>query len=420
MSVFWIGAGVLLAVALVFLLKPLLGQPRMPKLSAAQAREQLESLDLLVSLGKLDAASAAAKREIISAALLAAVDGEKSPAARGSFKTAIAASVLLVLSAVGLYDHLGNPLAMSADALKPLAQAEPSAAGEPSPHSPGDMQKAIDELKSKLRKDQSDIEGWLLLARSYYSVQQFDDQLAATTTALELAPENPEVMIEHAEALALAKFDRRLSGEPEALLQKALTIEPKAQKALWLTGIAALQRGDQARAIEIWTGLKALLDPGSSVMASLDEQLARAQAELAGSGDAPVDAPSASTEPSAAPAATDGASLTVTVDLAPEFKAQIPPNATLFIFARAESGPPMPLAIERRAASGFPVTVVLDDSKSMLPEMKLSLFPRVVVGARISRSGNAQAQPGDWQHLSAAIEPASQRSIAITIDQVVK
>jgi cytochrome c-type biogenesis protein CcmH len=92
---------------------------------------------------------------------------------------------------------------------------------------------------------------------------------------------------------------------------------------------------------------------------------------------------------------------------------------TLFVFARAVSGPPMPLAIQRLKASQLPATVTLDDSMSMMPAMKLSKFPQVVVGARVSKSGNAMPQSGDLQTLSSPLDSHRNEPVALTIDQIV-
>ena len=92
---------------------------------------------------------------------------------------------------------------------------------------------------------------------------------------------------------------------------------------------------------------------------------------------------------------------------------------TVFVFARAVSGPPMPLAIQRLTVSQLPTTITLDDSNGMLPNMKLSDFPQVVIGARISRSGDPLAKSGDWQTLSDPVETKRKETIVLTIDQIV-
>jgi cytochrome c-type biogenesis protein CcmH len=117
--------------------------------------------------------------------------------------------------------------------------------------------------------------------------------------------------------------------------------------------------------------------------------------------DAKAAATSAPT-PSAAAGTAASAGVSGTVKLAPELAAKASPTDTVFIFARAANGPPMPLAVLRKQVRDLPVTFALDDTMAMMPAMKLSDFPQVVVGARISKSANATPQPGDLQGISAA------------------
>ena len=119
------------------------------------------------------------------------------------------------------------------------------------------------------------------------------------------------------------------------------------------------------------------------------------------------------------PAAGGASSLKVHVALDPAIAAMAAADDTVFIFARAVTGPPMPLAIVRKQVKDLPVDVVLDDSQAMMPAMKLSNFAEVVVGARISKSGNATPASGDLQNLSDALPTKDAQPVNITINQVV-
>jgi cytochrome c-type biogenesis protein CcmH len=124
------------------------------------------------------------------------------------------------------------------------------------------------------------------------------------------------------------------------------------------------------------------------------------------------------TEP--AVAAADSTRIIVNVSLDPKLKAKVLPGDTLFVFAKAASGPPMPLAIARLTAAQLPTSVTLTDAMSMMPNLTLSKFPQVVLGARISKSGNAVAQSGDFQTLSAAVSNSRTEPIQLTIDRRVE
>ena len=141
----------------------------------------------------------------------------------------------------------------------------------------------------------------------------------------------------------------------------------------------------------------------------------RDAAATAGTTTPPAPAPA----PAPAAPSADAPRLVVEVSLDPKLAGRLDPDATLFVFARAANGPPMPLAIERLKASQLPLSVTLDEGKGMLPEMKLSMFPQVVIGARVSKSGNATPSSGDLQALSAPVDVQRREPVVLSIDQVV-
>jgi cytochrome c-type biogenesis protein CcmI len=126
-------------------------------------------------------------------------------------------------------------------------------------------------------------------------------------------------------------------------------------------------------------------------------------------------------ECSGAPVAPgDSTHIVVKVSLDPKLKAKVLPSDTLFVFAKAADGPPMPLAIARLTAAQLPTSVTLTDAMSMMPNLTLSKFPQIILGARISKSGNAIAQSGDFQTLSAAVSNSGTEPIRLTIDRRVE
>jgi cytochrome c-type biogenesis protein CcmH len=143
-----------------------------------------------------------------------------------------------------------------------------------------------------------------------------------------------------------------------------------------------------------------------------DTDLAREYA-AAGESVSALEAPP-SAESSGA-AETNTAHIVVNVALDPKFKDSVGPNDTLFVFAKAAHGPPMPLAITRLTAAQLPARLTLTDAMGMVPGLTLSRFPQVVVGARISKSGNATSQSGDLQTLSASTTTARTKPVQLII-----
>jgi cytochrome c-type biogenesis protein CcmH len=301
---------------------------------------------------------------------------------------AIALSFALPVAALALYLAIGTPAAL--DPANRVAR-QPTQA---------DLADAVAQLEAHLKQKPDDADGWVLLGHAYQTLQRPADAVAALDKALALAPDNADVLAADAEAHSLASADHRIDDASLALLQKAVAIDPKHQRALWLLGIADYQRGDFPAAVQIWNRLLPLLDPGSGVAHAVREQIDRANAQAqAGTGpatamQASAPSPTASAATTAA-AATDGITVHVTLDPALESKAK--PADTVFVYARAVGGPPMPLAVARLTVADLPATVRLTDAMAMTPQLKLSMFPRVQVSARISASGNAMPQPGDLE-----------------------
>lgn len=411
MPLFLILAALMLAAALAFVLPPLLrGSARTD--STSDARRLLGLLDESHRSGILSDAEYAAKRAELGERLLGAFDAPSTPSRRG-FPFAVAVALLLPALAIALYRIVGTPAALAPDALT-TAQA-------PADHQQ-DMTQAIANLAAKLKANPDDAEGWALLGRAYEATQRFAQARDALAHAYALAKGDPDTAVAYAEALALASDSRRIEGKSRQILETALKAAPDNQRGLWLLGIGEYQHKQYDSAIATWQHLLAVLPKDSDIGDSVRQQIARAQAERDGK---PLPAEETQTA-SAAPAETtdtaapaDGPQLHVEVSLDPRLADKLAPGDVLFVYAKAANGPPMPLAIQRLSADKLPVTVVLTDGMGMLPSMKLSQFPQVVIGARVSKSGNALPQSGDMQTLSKPLSVRMTAPIKLTIDQVV-
>lgn len=405
MTTFFLCAALMLAAALAFVLVPLLRHGR----AAAQApSRQSRALDEALAAGVIDTEEHARKR-----AALATTHAAAGTRSRGAFAALLLVALLLPAAAFLMYRLVGTPQALDPANLV----AVPTEQGEAGP----DMDEAIAMLAARLEAKPDDVEGWILLGRAYQTTGRADESLAAFKRAHEVAPDHPAVAVEYAQALAMARADHRIEGESRELLERVIQRDATNQRALWLLGISDYQAQRYDDAIARWTTLLPLLEPGSTVAESVKQQIAEATALRDGSPTADA-APGRAAAPAASPpsaAAAPAPRLTVQVSLAPALAARLDPQATLFVFARAASGPPMPLAAERLKASQLPLTVTLDESKGMLPNMKLSMFPQVVVGARVSTSGEPQSQPGDLQGLSVPVDVMRGEPIELVIDQVV-
>ena len=280
------------------------------------------------------------------------------------------------LLAGSLYLSLGNYQAISHSAEMAI---------DPDAVKLAEINKMVDGLAEKLKNNPDDAKGWLMLGRSYKFQQQYPKAVDAFANAYRLLGDQAEVMLLYADAIAYVS-DKNLAGKPTELIFKALALEPDNMTALWLGGMAKAQQGDAVTAIKLWKKLEALLPPGSDAQQEIQGLLAKIESE----------APQAAAQPEATEQANvPSVAIDVQVSLAPELQKLTSPGDTVFIYAQALSGPKMPLAIVRKQVSDLPLTVSLNDTMAMMPNMKLSNFANVKLLARISRSGNAISQPGD-------------------------
>jgi cytochrome c-type biogenesis protein CcmH len=415
---FWVLAAGMTLLALVFVL------PSLWRAGAGDTaqRDKRNAVLQAQRAGILDDDEARAK--------LAALPDATGDATKPSRLVPALLAVALPVCAILLYRQVGEPRAMDrvwqdAAAVARAATGANAAddAGAADVNAPA-MEQAVSGLAERLKRERDDLEGWMLLGRAYKGMERFAPAREALANAIRIAPDNPDVMVEYAEALVLASDSRRFEGEARGLLDRALALHPDSQRGLWLLGIAAYQEQDFATAANTWERLLAQIPPDAEPRAALLERIAEARSNA---GLAPLvaesDASAAGSEPgkpgSTGEGAADGPRLTVRVDIAPDLKAKVGAADVLFVFARAAQGPRMPLAIQRLAAASLPVTVTLDDSTSMMPALKLSTVPQVVVGARISKSGQATPQSGDFEVLSVPIANTHADVVQLTIDQVV-
>ena len=404
MTAFVVAAAVLAAVALAFVLRPLLAHRKPGAVSRREAniaiyRDELRELDADLAAGKLAREDHDRARLELEARLLEDVstgDSAVAPAARRASLVVVGAAVPLV--AVAVYLATGTPGAMNpSHPLPDQAQIEAM----------------VERLAAKMREHPEDADGWKLLGRSYTVMRRFPEAVEAYAKAAERTPRDPQLLADFADALAMAR-GQTLQGEPEKLVQRALEIDPNNLKALALAGTAAYERRDYAKAAEIWARMLPLVPEGSEDAQAISQNVEEAR-KLAGIG-----APQGKeTQPPPRAAASAHPGVRGVVRLAPELRRQVQPDDFVFVFARAAQGPPMPLAVLRRKAADLPLKFSLDDTMAMAQGLNISAFPQVVVGARISKSGNATPQPGDLQGASAPVANDAS-GVAVTIDTVVR
>lgn len=329
----------------------------------------------------------------------AAHAGSETATSGGAWRYAILACV--PIATVLAYLALGVPQALDPNFVRPPQGASVDAAG---------LEQLAQRLAERLEQNPNDTEAWVLLARSYQMLGKAPEAVKAFARAVELIPDSPQLHADYAD-VQVAANDGQWTPQARASVGKALAIDAAHPKALWLAGSEAFVRKDYAGALAFWEKLLPLAEAGSEVAQVIEKNIAEARALAAGTRPPAAAAQAQPASPSArAPAvgnAADAHALKGTVTLDAKLTAEVSPADAVFVFARATQGPKLPLAIRRISVQELPYAFSLDDAAAMAPGMTISKFGQVIVGARISRSGDATRKPGDLEGFSAPVKPGA-------------
>lgn len=392
---FWLAAGLLLLVALSFLLIPVLRERRAQReedrtaLNVALYQERVAELQAQQAEGVLDAAQLDSGRAEAARELLADTEDAAAPrVSRLGKPLPLLAAVLVPVLGLGLYLHFGA--ADKVELTREFAQA------------PQSMEEMTQRLERAVAAQPDSAEGLYFLGRTYMAQDRPADAAKMFERAANLAGRQPELLGQWAQAQYFAD-GKKWSEQIQKLTDEALKADPKEVTSLGLLGIAAFEGERYQEAIDYWNRLLAQLPPDDNSRAALQGGIERAAERLKASGGQVAQA-----------AAPKSALLTVSVYLASELKGKVQPGDSVFIFARATSGPPAPLAAKRLTVADLPVTVELGDADAMMPQLKLSNFPEVQLVARISRAG--QPTSGEWIGRSGPLASSTTAPQKLTID----
>lgn len=404
---FVIAAAILLAAALAIILPPMLrnsspDEVDRKKINVVIGRERLAELNAARSSGEISEEEFAREQRDLEESLLDDIEdsGQGSGRRVHNFWALGSLFIIVPVLSISLYTYLGMPAVFSIQDKPAQAQQE----AMPS------IDQMVATLEQRMQQNPDNAEGWAMLARTYMVLQQYEKAANALYKLRDLIGDTPDVLADIADAVAMNQGGS-LDGEPIQLLRQALDANPAQPKALWLVGMYEFQRGNATEALLHWRKLEPMLFDDPDSQQELRKLIVRAE-EQAGDSAPPI------ADADASVAQSDGA-LTVKVSMSDAMIGKFSADDTLFIFARAMSGPPMPLAVYRGKASDLPLEVRLDDSMAMTPMMKLSAFQDVSVVARISKSGQAKPESGDLYGIApGAIMPGQEKAVEVLVDRV--
>lgn len=446
MTTFWVIAGFFIVAALMFIL-PTLIKGRQGKITALERqtaniaiyRDQLAELEADLSNDVLSKEQYEKSKQELQKRMLQDVsvsgvgsDVRISPNKTRGLVTAVVVILAIPLTAVSLYMTIGDtrgllPQSQLANATQFHSE---NMAGMPQGHA--EINSVVDNLVARLQDNPEDIEGWVMLGRTYAIMGKFQEASATYGKLVEMIPDNAQLLSDYADVLAMTN-NGSLIGRPAELINQALSIDPEYPKALALAGTVEFEKENYEQAANYWQKLLGLIPQDSQLATSVSNSIDQAKSlavkgkegqpvQLAQNSkitsDLPHEAAQAVSETAAAGDSNDPAKISGKVAISSDLINKMSPNDVLFVFARAKTGPKMPLAILRLSAKDLPTTFSLNDDMAMTPTMKMSSFPEVVIGARVSKSGQAVPSSGDLEGFSQPVKLGA-KDVMITIDQVV-
>lgn len=393
---FWLLSTLLLLIALGFVLVPVLRARRSQTeedrtaLNVALYEERLAELQAQFDAGILTEDQLQAGRAEGARELLEDTEGGDTPrVSRMGRALPLALALALPFAGLGLYLYWG-----ASDKVELTRELQ---------QPPTDLADMIQRLERTVKAQPDSTESWYFLARAYTAQERYDDAVKAYAQAVEHSERDPALMGLYAQALFFAN-GKQWSEPLQVLVDEVMAANPQEPTTLGLLGIAAFERSDFAAARDHWERLLSVLPPQDPTREAIRSGIAAAVERGGLVSNAPDSA-----------AVANAVELRIEVSLDEAIGDKVAPGDSVFIFARAVSGPPMPLAVKRLTVADLPAQVSLSDADAMLEQLKLSLYPHVELVARISRAGDATA--GEWQGRIGPVASSDKRLQTLIIDQ---
>jgi len=438
---FWVLMVLMLLVAIVLLVYPLLKARHKLSLAYKESNlkindEKIKELDLDLKEGRIDQAYYKSAREELDRELLIDIPTENQQTAALHYTgvakrqpaVALMISIFIPMLVLLLYLDLGMHSA-SDDSF--IASQQPSSQQQQSQGQPTEPLPSVEEMASKLEahieKNGGTVQEWTMLGRAHKHLGRYELAAKAFAVALEKDTNNTQLMIESAEMMALNN-NRMFTPEARELVLKAYALEPDNANVLWFAGVAEYQHGNYQQAIDHLMILLPLARGEDEVMKSVISIVAKSREQLIAEGvEMPELAEMLDVEPvvevdsslTASKATASITSLNVTVDISDEVREKFAAGDSVFVYAKAKQGPRMPLAVQRMTLAALPTTVVLDDSMAMVEGMNLSSFDQLVLSARVTKSGSAIAQSGDFIGQIEVTDKNTKTMLNIVIDAAI-
>jgi cytochrome c-type biogenesis protein CcmH len=358
------------------------------------------------------------ERRVLDLVMRGATDAAPATAVaaapRQSRKLVAMLTVSVLVAAAAGYWYTGSPDQLTLDTQASIGSGTANA-GQTAPHATGQEEIATmaEKLDVRMKDTPEDAKGWTVLARLFTVLGRHPEALVAYEKAVKLRQDDAPLLADYADSLAVNNGGT-VAGKPVKWVEAALKLDPRNIKALALAGAHAYDLKDYASAVKYWEQVLQFGPPDDGYVQQVQAGLEQAR-QLGG-----LPASSGATAAAAPAMVLPGGSVSGKVSLSADLAQLASPDDTVFIYARAaDGGPRMPLAIQRLKVKDLPVSFMLDDSSSMSPAALISGVKRVIVSARISKSGQAVPTPGDLTGQSAPVA-VGETGLVIEIREQVK
>ncbi len=389
---FLIPAFLLLVLVLVLLLRPFIFPPKVEatsrrQMNAAIYREELEKLEVERTVGSINSADYEIAHAEMRQRLFQDTSEEDDRSVMGSSKiTVIGLCVFITVLSAGFYFSLGDATRIAEkNTEQPMTQEG--------------VEKMVTEFAAKMEKDPTNLQGWVMLARSYRILGRNEEAAKAYERAGNFIDSDPQLLADYADILA-SNANGNFSGKPQKLINQALKLDPNNLMALWLSGTASYTAGNYKAAVQTWEKLAQQLPPGTEDVRSIEASIADARTKGGLSAQASVN--------------TKG--ISGKIEISADLKSKVKSGDIVMVIAR-KPGERMPVAVLKTSVSEFPMNFSLTDALAMNPSAPLSQLSEASIEVRISKTGMAKPEVGDL--ISAVqIVKVGANNIRLVIDQV--
>jgi len=392
MTSFLIPAFLLLVLVLVLLLRPFIFPPKVEatsrrQMNAAIYREELEKLEVERIAGSINGADYEIAHAEMRQRLFQDTNEEDDRSVMGSSKvTVLSLCIFITVLSAGLYYYLGDAARIAQkNTEQPMTQEG--------------VAKMVAEFAVKMEKDPANLQGWVMLARSYRILGRNEEAAKAYERAGNFINSDPQLLADYADVLA-SNANGSFAGKPLQLINQALKLDPNNLMALWLSGTASYAAGNYKVAVQSWEKLAKQLPPGTEDARSIEASFADASAKGGISSKASVNTKGVSGK----------------IEISAELKSKVKSSDIVMVIAR-KPGERMPVAVLRTSATEFPMSFSLTDALAMNPNLPLSQLSEASIEVRISKTGMAKPEVGDLISAPQIVKVGAS-NIRLVIDQV--